>query len=257
MHLSPKKQLVFLLALLTFPLLSSCGGTAKSDSITLRNRKNLAASYVRGGDFAGAVGEMKKAEIRNGGDPEVHLIKGIAYFGLQEFAAAERSYKRALGINNDYTKARYNLCGLYIKIGRLDDAIEQCLMVTRDVSYPLRYAAFVNVAKGYEMKGDPVSAERFFKQSIKLEPSNIYSRNEYGKLLVKLSREKEALRQFKSVLDLAPGYNEARLSLAAAQIKTGDLRSACTELNKILRNKPAPETAETTGLYAEKFCAES
>ncbi len=163
----------------------------KNAPMTLRNRKNLAASYVRGGDFTGAITEMKKAEVQNEDDPELYLIKGIAYFGLREFAAAEMSYKKALEIKNDYAKARYNLCGLYIKTGKFDEAIEQCLIVTQDIGYPLRYAALVNVARGYEMKGDPVSAERFFKQSIRLEPSNIYSRNEYGKLLVKLSREKE------------------------------------------------------------------
>ncbi len=253
----PRKFPTALSALLAFALLSvSCAGTSggAADSFGLQNRKKLAASYVRGGDFISAIREIAIAEKQAGNDPEVHLIKGIAYFGLKDLNGAEKSYRKALEIKDDYTKARYNLCGLYVTTNRPDSAIEHCSIVARDIRYPLRYAALVNIARAYGLKNDTESAEHFFKESIKLEPSNIYSRNEYGKLLVKLSREKEAIRHFKTALKLAPGYNEARLNLALTQIKTGDTESACSELRQIVRNKPLPETGAISDYNIEKFC---
>ncbi len=220
----------------------------------MQNRKNLAVSYTRGGDFTSAIREITAAEKRAADDPEVHLIKGIAYFGLKDLRRAEKSYKKALEINNGYTKARYNICGLYLKMNKPDSAIEHCSIAAQDISYPFRYAVFVNIAKAHELKNDNISAERFIRESLRLEPSNIYSRNEYGKLLVKLSREKEAIRQFKTALNLAPGYNEARLNLAIAQIETGNLKDACTELRQIIRNKPLPELAASADGHIEKIC---
>lgn len=233
----------------------SCAGTGKNaPAADLQNRKNLAASYARGGDFVSAIKEITAVEEAAGDDPEVHLIKGIAYFGLKDLDEAERSYKKAIEIKSDYTKARYNLCGLHVKMNRPDSAIEHCSAAARDIRYPLRYAALVNIAKAYDLKNDHAAAERFLKESLKLEPSNIYSRNEYGKLLVKLSREKEAIRHFKTALKSAPGYNEARLNLAIARMKTGDLKSACLEFRQVARNKPLPETASITDGYIEKSC---
>ena len=189
------------------------------------------------------------------GDPEAHLIKGIAYFGLKDLQAAERSYKKALEIKSDYTKARYNLCGLYLKMNNPDGAIEHCKVAAHDLTYPLRYAALVNIAKAHMLKNDTASAERFFAKSIKLEPSNIYSRNEYGKLLQGLSRHSEAIKQFQAALRIAPGYNKARLNLALALMKAGNRETACSEVKKILRNKPRPAIAALVEKHTEKICA--
>lgn len=254
-NFSKKLPALFLAPIACALFLASCAGAGKNFSAAdLQSSKNLAASYARGGDFAGAIREISPVEKQAGNDPEVHIIKGIAYFGLKDLRGAEKSYKKALEIKSDYTKARYNLCGLYLKMNKPDSAIEHCSIASRDIQYPFRYAVFVNIAKAHAMKNDNVSAERFFKESLKLEPSNIYSRNEYGKLLVKLSREKEAIRQFQTALKFAPGYNEARLNLAVARMGEGDLNSACSEFRQISRNKPLPEIAEIADEYIEKNC---
>ncbi|WP_462137641.1 tetratricopeptide repeat protein [Candidatus Mycalebacterium sp.] len=254
MNLSPTKCLgIFLTLLVPTLIFSACAGTEKSAN-KLRSHKMLAVSYARGGDFIGAIKEINAGGKRMEGDPEAHLIKGIAYFGLKDLRAAERSYKKALEIKSDYTKARYNLCGLYLKMNNPDDAIKHCKVAAHDLTYPLRYAALVNIAKAHMLKDDTASAELFFAKSIRLEPSNIYSRNEYGKLLSGLSRHSEAIKQFQAALRITPGYNEARLNLALALAKVGDRKSACSELKKTSDNKPHPEIATLAEQHAETIC---
>lgn len=250
----PAKHLgIFLVLLAPALVFSACAGAGKTAD-GLRNRKALAASYARGGDFIGTIKEIDAGGKQAREDPEAHLIKGIAYFGLKDLRAAERSYKKALEIKTDYTAARYNLCGLYMKMNNPGGAIEHCSAAARDLTYPLRYAALVNIAKAHTLKGDTVSAERFFAESIRLEPSNIYSRNEYGKLLSGLSRHSEAIKQFQAALRMAPGHNEARLNLALARMNAGDRESACSELKKISRNKPRRKIAALAERHAEKIC---
>ncbi len=258
MHKLLKKYVYLLTVICSLCLLAGActGNTANPPKpvVSPVNRKALAVSYARGGDFAGAIREIKAAELQNPNDPEIHLIKGISYFGLQDLKGTERSYKKALEIKSDYTKARYNLCGLYLKTKNPDAAIEHCSIVTEDIGYPLRYAAFVNIAKAYEFKGDNPSAELFFQKSLKLEPFNIYSRNEYGKMLTRLSREKEAIIHFKTALRYAPKYNEARLNLAVALMKTGDTQSACSEFGAISDSNPSPQTAGMVDRHIENIC---
>ncbi|MGI9558212.1 MAG: tetratricopeptide repeat protein [Thermodesulfobacteriota bacterium] len=257
MTLPPKKRSALLAFLLAPFLCVSCAGTGAGSEMSVKNRKNLASSYARGGDFIGAVREMEAAEKQAAGDPEIHFIKGIAYFGLKDPEAAESSYKKALKIDGKYTKARYNLCGLYIAGNKPDAAIRECSVVSQDITYPLRYAAFVNIARAYDMKNDTKSAEKFLKKSLKIEPSNIYSKNEYGKLLSKLSKHTEAAAQFRAALRLAPGYNEARLNLAASLIKSGDTKSACAELGEMADRKPSEAERGETKNLTQKYCGNS
>lgn len=245
-----------LLPLLAIALLSACAVPRGEDAavITVQNRKDLAASYVRSGDFIEALGEMAEAENRSPGDKEVHLIKGAAYFGLKDFDSAQKSYERALEIDGSYTKARYTLCGLRLTVGDADGAIRHCGEAAGDIAYPLRYAALVNIARAYDMKDDPEAAERFFKQSLLVERENVYAAGEYGKFLAKAGRHREAAGQFAAALKLAPGHNEARLNLAAALMETGDKEAACAGIATLLKNSPKPEVENEAKKY-ERQCA--
>ena len=248
-----KKYTFFILPL----LVALCGACANpqqrgAPEIPLQNRKDLASSYVRSGNFNEALAEMAEAEKQSPGDREVHLLKGIAHFGLKDFSSAEKSYKKALELDGSYTKARYTLCGLHLTMNKPDSAIRQCETAAQDTGYSLRYAALVNIARAYDMKGDPESAERFFKKSLLIERSSIYSRNEYGKFLAGASRHSEAASHFSAALKLAPGHNEARLNLAASLMETGETGSACAEIEKLLKNKPAPALEDGARAYAPR-----
>ena len=243
--------------LFLFPALVCCGcamPAAKPSAVTPQSQKSLASSYARGGDFIRAIEEIGKVEKLTPRDPETHLIKGIAYFGLKDLKSAEASYKRALEIDGGYTKARYNLCGLLLTTGKPDGAIEHCLKAAEDIRYPFRYAALVNIARAYDMKGDGAAAESFFKQSLRVEPSNIYSRNQYGRFLSKMSRHGEAARQFSAAVSIAPGHNEARLGLAASLMESGDRDSACEQIKRLLKNKPSGILREKARKYQRESC---
>ncbi|MCY3973253.1 MAG: tetratricopeptide repeat protein [Candidatus Dadabacteria bacterium] len=248
-----KKKYVFSALMLVIALCGACakpqGGAGK---IPLQNRKDLASSYVRSGDFIEALAEMAGAEKLFPGDKEIHLIKGIAYFGLKDFSSAEKSYEKALELDGSYTKARYTLCGLHLTMNKPDDAIRHCTAAAGDIAYPLRYAAMVNIARAYDMKGDPESAERFFKQSLLVERSNIYSMNEYGKFLANAARHSEAARHFSAALKLAPGHNEARMNLAESLMETGDAAPACAEIEQLLKNRPEPALEHRAQKYARR-----
>ncbi len=91
--------------------------------------KQLALESIQNGDYAAAVGELRKSIAVNPHYPDIHNLLGIAYAnqGMTDDAIIE--FGLALKINPDYLKARLNLALALYEKGSRDEAMRNLEMV--------------------------------------------------------------------------------------------------------------------------------
>ena len=220
----------------------------------LSNQKQLAVASVRRGNFQQAIIDIARAEEINDKDPEVYLIKGVIYFGLKDNAMAEQNYLQALKIDNEYTEAHYNLCGLYLVEDKLDQAITQCSHAASDPLYRARAAALTNLGIAYFRKGDVNKAKQYYDKALEINPAYVYTHNEIGKLYMSIGREDDAVLQFKQAISGYPEYDEAHYNLGVVYLKQGNNLLACHQFNKVVELVPNSELGLNSKKYLNTVC---
>jgi Tfp pilus assembly protein PilF len=77
-----------------------------------------------------------------------------------------------------------------------------------------------------DRENDLVGAEKYFASAAKVAPTAPDARNNYGAILVRLGRKKEAAKEFAASLAVNPQQSSALVNLAQIQVVEGDLTSA-------------------------------
>jgi Tfp pilus assembly protein PilF len=238
-------------------LISSCGGRKveeRREETLLSDQKALAVASLRRGNLQQAVTDINKAEEMNKNDPDVHLIKGLIYFALKDYAQAEASYKKAIQIKPDYSEARFNLCNLYFTLSNLDGAIEQCSKAASDPVYKSRVNALTLLGTVYFRKGDVDRAKSYYDQALQINPAFVYTHNELGKLYMATGKEEEAIKEFKIAVDGFNLYDEAYYNLGLAYLKVGKTTDACLSFSRVVEISPNSVLGLNSKSYLSTVC---
>ncbi|NIP29087.1 MAG: tetratricopeptide repeat protein [Candidatus Dadabacteria bacterium] len=220
----------------------------------VENQKSLAIAAFRRGNFKQALIDIEEAERRNRRDPEVHLIKGLIYYGLKDYPLAEKYYLKSLKINSDYNVANFNICGLYLKINEAEKAIAYCEKASSDPLYEDRDRALTNLGTAYLKKGDINRAKLYYDKALEINPQLVYTHNELGKMYLSLGNEVDAIREFKIAINGFPEYDEAYFNLGIAYLKQGNKPSACSSFNKVIQLTPTSKLGLDARSYMESIC---
>ncbi len=252
---------VLLIALLLFNV--SCysttgtgnrGSSNNNEQERLDNQKQMAIASVRRGNFKQALKDIEKAKEIDDDDPGVFFVYGIIYYALKDYDKAEKYYKKAIDENEEYTEARYNLCGLYLKTGENDKAIEQCSHAANDPLYQARASAYTNLGIAYFKKGDINKAKQYYDKALDINPSLVYTHNELGKLYLSIGNEKKAINEFRIAISGFKDYDEAYFNLGTAYLKKGDKLSACHAYKKVVKISPNSEIGINAKNYINTVC---
>ena len=148
------------------------------DSFILHN--NVGVIYFRKGDLKNAKEEFLKAiQVSPDGRYDVaHNNIGVIYENEGDLIAAEKSFKTSILLNN-YELAYSNLGRLYLKLGKINDAIEVCIQ-GREL-YPLNPEISYYLAIGYCYNRQFELARDVFKYINKIAPgykdTQVYIKN--------------------------------------------------------------------------------
>lgn len=220
----------------------------------LSDQKALAVASLRRGNLQQAFTDINKAEEMNKNDPDVHLIKGLIYFALKDYAQAEASYKKAIELKPAYSEARLNLCNLYLTLSNLDGAIEQCSKAASDPVYKSRVNALTLLGTVYFRKGDVDRAKDYYDQALQINPAFVYTHNELGKLYMATGKEEEAIKEFKIAVDGFNLYDEAYYNLGLAYLKVGKTTDACLSFNRVVEISPNSVLGLNSKSYLSTVC---
>ncbi len=157
-----------------------------SQEDALKARVELARSYIGEGNWDDAKRNLKLAQEIDPNSPEVFEAFALVYERNGEYELAEESFKRALSLQRDFSRARNNYAAFLYSRGanaqsrgrteeareRMEDAEEQLLIVVKDTLYDARPRAFINLGLVQVQLGKDDAAREAFTRTLAMDRGN-------------------------------------------------------------------------------------
>lgn len=173
------KGIRILVALFAAVILSACVTTTESvftdkadPQKALERRVELARKYIGEGDWENAKRNLKIAYEMEPNNAEVHEAFALVYQSTGEFELAEQSYKTAIKLNKDFSRARNNYATFLYSQQRYEEAATQLEYVVQDSLYQGRPRAFVNLGLCRIQLFDSQGAEEAFRRALTMDRTN-------------------------------------------------------------------------------------
>jgi tetratricopeptide (TPR) repeat protein len=96
----------------------------------------------------------------------------------------------------------------------------------------------LHLGRAYRKKGDLESARKEFQEVLRLRSGMVEAKYELGLIAIMRGQGQEALQQANEILALRPDYRPAKLLRTESLIRSGDLGTARTELNRLAKDSP-------------------
>ena len=137
--------------------------------------------------FQDALNAIEELIIESPNDALLFNIRGACYAGLNQLNLAIENYKKAIAINPEYSKAHFNLAGVYHELDEFDASIQS------------------------------------YQNAIIIEPSNAEAQNNLGNLLIDSIVLDSAIESYYKAIRIKPDYVEAYYSLGTSYQELGKL----------------------------------
>jgi len=193
---------------------------------------NVAIFYKNLGKLKKAERLYKKAIKINQNYPEAHNNLGSLLVSLERPKEAEKEFREAVRISPKYAEAHNNLGHLMFISRRYEEAekeFREAIRINPTYAEPHNNLGSVMFnLKRYE------EAEKELREAIRINPNYAEAHNNLGRLLVNLGRLDEAEKEFKEAVKINKNYIEAYNSLAFLYIQTQNKDKARETILKII-----------------------
>lgn len=229
-------------------------------------------------DYTDALKNLLRANELKPDNSEILNNLGMAYYFKGETNLAIKSLNRSLEIDDGNSDAKVNLASIYYRAGKVSEAEKLYKNVLKDLTYDKQARTLFNLGLlELHNKKNTVSAENYFKKSIKEDDNYCPSYFHLGLLQYQRKQFSSALKNFKEATmgtcyeSPAPHYYQA-LSMVGlrrfeeARIKLDEIdtrfkksvyavraRAKVIELNEIENRKPIESHASRNVLESPDF----
>lgn len=156
-----------------------------------------------------------------------------------QLEAAAGQYTEALHLKSDHVPSLYRLGIVQTKMKQFDKATatwRRYIKATGDIA-----SGYSNLGFCYEMAGDAKSAEKAYLEGIAHDSENVPCRTNYGLMLARNNRMREAEQQLSEVLP----PDQVRYNLASVYEQKGEIKQAKVELKKAIEINPGNREAQS------------
>lgn len=137
----------------------------------LEGHIQLALSYIGQKNRDQARYHLQKATAIDSTSAGVHNGWGLLYQVEKEDALAEEHFRKALGYDREFTRARNNFGVFLYSRGRYQEAYEQFVLAGEDLTYDRRGQVFLSIGVSAEKLGKLEEAKQSWEKAINLEPT--------------------------------------------------------------------------------------
>jgi tetratricopeptide (TPR) repeat protein len=202
-------------------------------------RLSLGIALMEKGRFSEAMEEYQAARRMHPRNPLIRHNLGDLQEKMGHRAEAYTCYRQALDIDPSYVLSRQALIRLLVQDKRYDDAETLSREALRNVSQDTTFIFMLGTIM--VNKGDVHGSVDQFRKIIELKPTEVPARIELACALEKLGQLKEALEVWEQTIRLAPGNAEAQTHLGILYAQSGQLEAAVACFQKASQIEPGNE----------------
>lgn len=144
--------------------------TPVSMSQAMEDHVQLGLSYIGQGNREAARHHLNKALEIDSRSAGAHNGLALLYQMEQENDLAEKSYKRAIALDRNFSRARNNYGVFLVQQNRMEEARDQFARVVEDTNYEQRPLAFLNLGLTARQLGREDEAVEAWSRAIALNP---------------------------------------------------------------------------------------
>ena len=194
----------------------------------------LGLAYLRLGR-AGFRATLEKLAAFPAGHSALHFLEGQAFLRDQEYEKALEELKAAAQLNGDLPRIHYALGLVELKLGHNKEAM--AALEEELKRRPQDYSTLYYLAFAEEADGKLTAARSHVDMSLKLDPQSAEANALLGKILVKESKDAEALPRLELAVKKDPSDPVKRYLLARVYQQLGRREDAQREFAEVQRLK--------------------
>ena len=187
-------------------------------------------------DFAAAEKWYRRALEVDPSSGPAELGLGRVYSSRGELDAALGCYRRALQISPDAPEARAEMATILIKQGELAKAVDELEGLVR--AHPDYAPAHRSLGALYRGRGDEQRALEEYTLAVRLAPNDAVSSFLLANLLAAMGRLDDALPPYRVAVQLDPHAVHARIGLGDVYFRKGDLKAAREQFEAAVEVSP-------------------
>lgn len=198
--------------------LAACAGAPSSEEASSMGEAHykIGVAHLQKNDLQNALVEFQKGLISKPGDKRLHFALAQTYDGQERQEEAIKALKEAIRIDTSYSEARNYLGGIYSKMLRYEEALEEFNKALTNPLYSTPQLVHFNMGLTWLAMGRHEDALRKFQESTRIDPSFLPGYVNRGQLASRMGRYQDAAQAFREALSVAPGALDIRMELAVA-----------------------------------------
>ncbi len=213
-----------------------------------------ARQALAAGDYAKVVGLLADTAEGCVEAAESHLLRGIAYWKLNYWERAERSWREALRVDPKVPEAGWRLLYIYFVMQRTREA-EQLVLELHPIEPDRqdRVRLLLELVRQEFERLGPAAAAITIEPVVAAEPENYHALRVLGVSYVMLHRTREGLELIRRAIDQRPDVLEAWFNLVWAYTERGDM----DQLTSVWPRLPAESNDDPRFLRLRSVWAEA
>lgn len=179
---------------------------------------------------------------------------GNAYYMLESYGNAAKSFEKALEANGENIQAAENLAFTYVRMGEKEKGIE--LLSNTKADQGNFRPHFISGRLLHEA-GQYARAEEELMKSARMRPDSIEALEELSRVLMKQEKNEAALEVFDKILGLEPDYYNAWSNKGHVNSKLGRWKEAAASYREAVRVRPDSSKSYYNMAVALQECGNS